>query len=92
MDKTLVEMKKALDEIIEMHQINLELLEQIDVVCKWILENKIEIPNREIMVSLLNRADTLLNEIYSSEDMGIRRNFTGTKSDKDLTEPENGFW
>lgn len=30
-----------------MRQLSIELLEQLDVICEWILEKQIQIPNRD---------------------------------------------
>jgi len=56
----------ALNELTRMQQLNLEILEQLEATCKWILEKKVWIPNRDTLISLLRKANTLLDEIYSS--------------------------
>ena len=50
-----------------MHQLNLELLEQPDVACGWILDNHITIPNSSLIASLLLKAKALLKELQSTE-------------------------
>jgi len=50
-----------------MHQLNLELLEQLDVACGWILDKHITIPNSEQIASLLVKAKALLKEIQAEE-------------------------
>ena len=76
----------TLKELKRMHQLVLELLEQLDVTCGWLLENKIPIPNRDTIYSLLVKTKTLLDEIHSktSSDEFLQPK----KSDKDLTEPQ----
>lgn len=56
---TLIELKR-------MHQLNFELLEQLNVTCQWIIANNFPIPDKEHMSSLLNKSFTLLNEIQAS--------------------------
>lgn len=86
MKNALVELRNTIDEALRMHQLNLELLEQLGIACKWLRENKIQVPNRDRFVSLLSKSDALLKEIYSSDE-----NLQGKQSDEDLTEPQNGF-
>jgi chromatin remodeling complex protein RSC6 len=56
----------TLQELERMHQLNLELLEQLDVVFKWIIETDMPIPNKEKLSSLFSRTNALLKELYSS--------------------------
>jgi hypothetical protein len=56
---------ETLKELKRMHQLNLELLEQLNVTCQWIIDNNIQVSDEEHMSSLLNKSLTLLNEIYS---------------------------
>ena len=78
-----------------MHSLNLELLEQLDVVCQWIIENKLPIPNKEKLNSLLLKAQTLLQELYFEKTPTLLHmklsdeNLQGDKSDKEFTEPKN---
>ena len=65
MSDALVEIIGTLKELKRMHQLNFELLEQLNVICKWILDNHIPIPNEEHMTSLLHRSLTLLTEIQA---------------------------
>jgi hypothetical protein len=53
----------TLQELKRMHQLNLELLEQLDVACGWILDNQIVVPNQDHIVSLLVKSEALLKEI-----------------------------
>jgi hypothetical protein len=88
-DKMLSEVRDVLNSIIDMHQLNFELLEELNVACKWLLQNKVEIPNREKFVSLLNKADSLIEELsLESPQFSIRRKVTNPKSDGEVTEPE----
>jgi hypothetical protein len=58
---------KTLQELERMHQLNLELLEQYGVLCNWILETNVPIPNKEKLSSLLGKTQTLLKELYASD-------------------------
>jgi hypothetical protein len=81
----LTEIIDTLGELKRMHQLNLELMEQLDVTCGWLLDNNIQVPNHEHFLSLLIKARTLLKEIYArtSSDGILQRK----KSDKDFTVP-----
>ena len=96
MNDVLSEIIDSLSELKRMHQLNLELLEQLGVACGWILDNTVTVPNREHLASLLNKARALFDEIYSrhlSSDDFLQRK----KPDKDSTAPRittylNVFW
>ena len=51
----------------EMYRLNLELLEQLDVTCVWLIENHIPLPNTSTFTSLLTKAKSLLSEIQADE-------------------------
>jgi cytoplasmic iron level regulating protein YaaA (DUF328/UPF0246 family) len=83
-----------------MHQLNLELLEQLDVACGWILDNHITIPNSSLLASLLAKAKALLRELQSTEPKIMqyqklsdkschsnRRKVTDFRNDDKETEP-----
>lgn len=90
MSKILRDAKNTLEQLLTMHQLNLELLEQLDVSCHWILENKIQIPNEKNILSLLSKADILLKEIYSNQsEKTIRRVFTDKKNRRELDGAQN---
>jgi hypothetical protein len=57
------EVVDTLNELKRLHQLNFELMEQLNIVCQWILDNHISIPNEGKMRSLLGKSLTLLNEI-----------------------------
>jgi hypothetical protein len=59
----LTEIIDGLQQLKTMHQLNLELLEQLDIACGWLIDNNIQVPNASTFCSLLNRAKALLNEI-----------------------------
>lgn len=61
----------TLQELEQMHQLNLELLEQLDVVCKWIVETNMPFPNTEKLASLLAKSQALLKEIYSRSSITV---------------------
>ena len=97
---------ETLQELERLHQLNSELLEQLNVICGWLLEHNIQIPNSEVLLSLLQKAKVLLTEIEADEPKilqysAIRRKVTEKpsdeflqrkKSDKDFTESSSGFW
>lgn len=57
----------TLQELRRMHQLNMELLEQLAVTCEHLVSNHVEVPNSNIFTSLLNRAMTLLDELQADE-------------------------
>ena len=57
---------ETLQELERVHQLNLELLEQLDVVFEWIIKNDMPVPNREKLSSLLVKTHALLKQLYSS--------------------------
>jgi len=67
-NNVLTEIIETLTELRRLHQLNIELLEQLDVVCKWLLSYDVPIPNPDTIRSLLTKAETLLNEIHSSDE------------------------
>ena len=88
----LIEIIETLQEVERLHQLNLELLEQLNVISGWLVENDIPIPNPHILYSLLAKAKVLMNEIQSDKPkilqyQAIRRKVTEEKSDDKVTEP-----
>jgi len=57
----------TLQELERLHQLNSELLEQLNVICGWLLEHNIQIPDPELLLSLLQKAKALLKEIEADE-------------------------
>lgn len=81
----LTEIISTLQELKRMHQLNYELLEQLNVACGYFLENHIRMPNEEKLASLLTKATTLLEDMNSKPPSdGFLQH---KKSDKDFTEP-----
>jgi hypothetical protein len=62
---------ETLQELQRMHQLNLELLEQLDIVFKWIAETDIPIPNKEKLATLLYKTKALLKELYAPSTFKI---------------------
>ena len=90
------EVIETLSELKRLHQLNIELLEQLSVSCSWLMEQRIPIPNAEKIVSLLSKAQSLIREIQSEEPKVlqysvIRRKVTDGKSDEEVPEPLSGF-
>ena len=88
----LTEIIDTLAELKRMHQLNFELLEQLDVTCGYLLDNKVQVPNEELFLSLLIKCRSLLNEIEAGKPKilqysAIRRKVTEKKSDEEVTEP-----
>ena len=79
------EIIETLKELKRMHQLNFELLDQLNVACDCLLENHIDLPNKERLASLLSKGTTLLEEINAKlpSDGFLQRR----KSDKDFTAP-----
>lgn len=63
MSDAIQEVIDTLNELKRLHQLNFELLEQLNVVCQGILDDHICVPNEEKMRSLLGKSLMLLNEI-----------------------------
>ncbi len=63
MSDVIQEVVDTLNELKRLHQLNFELMEQLNVVCQWILDNHISIPDDGKMRSLLGKSLTLLTEI-----------------------------
>ena len=65
----------ALQELERMHQLNLELLEQLDVVFEWIIKSDMPIPNGEKLSALFTKTEALLKELYfsSSRTLAYRK-------------------
>jgi hypothetical protein len=75
-----------------LHQLNLELLEQLHVAMLWIAEHKIPLPNPDVLNSLFLKSKSLLNEIQSNEPEFIqytisRRKVTTFRTDEEVPEP-----
>jgi hypothetical protein len=82
----------TLQDLERMHQLNLELLEQLNVTCAWLIEHNIPIPNMQTLLSLLGKTRALLAEIQADEPsllqyQAIRRKVTDSESDDKVTEP-----
>jgi hypothetical protein len=61
----LAEIIDTLNELERMHQLNYELLEQLNVACGYLRENKLSLPNGEKFANLLSKAMALLAEIQA---------------------------
>lgn len=96
-DDGLSDIIDTLSELKRMHQLSLELLEQLDVTCGWLLENKIHPPNEKQFYHLVNKTKVLFEELRADNPkvlcyQAIRRKVTEQKfdeSDGEVTEPEN---
>jgi hypothetical protein len=92
------EVIETLQELKRMHQLNYELLEQLSVTCKWMIENNIESSNISSLCSLLTKADSLLAEIKADTPKTLvyqklsRRKVTPFKTDEEVPEPFFGSW
>ena len=93
MSDALQEVIDTLSELKRLHQLNFELLEQLNIVCQWIIDAHLCIPNEEKMRSLLGKSLILLNEIQADEPKTIqyttdsRRKVTAFKTDEDVPVP-----
>ena len=56
---------QKLEELERLHQLNLEMLEQMGVIYDWIIKNDLPIPNRDKLFSLLGKHNALLKELYN---------------------------
>ncbi|NWG11201.1 hypothetical protein HXY33_05580 [Candidatus Bathyarchaeota archaeon] len=88
---SLSELSVAINEVLEMHDLNQELLETLLVAMDWIKQKEkdgLDIPQKDTFLSLMRKARTLIEEI-SSKPMPSDEFLQRRKSDKDLTEPFN---
>ena len=94
---TLTEIIDTLTELKRMHQLNLELFEQLNVACGWLLEHKIPVPNASTFYSLLVKAKALLIEIQAETPKMLHYpklsdgSYHDDESDDKLPEPEVWF-
>jgi hypothetical protein len=58
---------ETLQQLERLHQLNLELLEQLNVVFDYLLNNHVPLPNPQLIYSLLTRAKSILAEIQADE-------------------------
>lgn len=90
MSDLLSETAKILSELKRMHQLNYELIEQLNVTCQWIVDNKLKIPNAEKLQSLLIKSVSLMHEVQSDVPTFVhqssRRKVTPFRTDEDETE------
>jgi len=83
----------TLSELKRLHQLNFELLEQLNVVCQWILDNHTHIPNEGKLRSLLSKSLALLSEIHADTPKTLiyqklsDGSYHGNESDDKLPEP-----
>jgi hypothetical protein len=87
------EVTETLEQLERMHQLNMELLEQLNVACNYLLSNDVPVPNRGTFVSLLRKAWALMDEIRADEEKGVqyivsRRKVTNLSNDEEETEPQ----
>ena len=67
---SLREVRDSLNELLRLHQLNLELLETLETAMFWLQDfgkkHDIQIPNRDKINSLITKADNLLAEITTT--------------------------
>lgn len=56
----------TLSELKRLHQLNFELLEELNITCQWLIGSNFDIPNKEHLKSLLGKSLSLLNEVNSN--------------------------
>lgn len=87
---------EKLEELEKMHQLNIEMLEQMGVIFDWIIKNDVPIPNREKLFSLLTKHNALLKELYNETPRILQYNVSRRKvtdgswkdkTDGEVTEP-----
>lgn len=83
----------TLTELKRLHQLNFELIEELNTASQWILDNNINVPNKERIRSLLGKSLALLKEIQSeptTEILVVKKLTDGflqrNPNDKDFTE------
>lgn len=100
MSDILKEASSTFNELVRMHELNQELLETLMVAMQWIREyarkNNIPLLNQNTFFSLLNKAETLINEIMSNSPPFLQRQIPSDESkqphkpDEEVTGPKNG--
>ena len=96
MNDVLLEIIDTLKELKRMHQLNYELLEQLNIACGFLRKNHISLPNEEKIVILLSKAMSLLAEIQAKTPIMLqyqkigRRKVTDYRADGEVTEPTEG--
>lgn len=75
-----------------MHQLNFELIEQLNIACQFIVDNNVSIPNELLLRSLVGKSLSLIAEMQAKESKtlqysAIRRKVTKPQSDGEVTEP-----
>ena len=90
----LTEISRTLDELERLHQLNFELLEQLNVVCGYLMTCHISVRDKERLASLLTKAMILLAEIQSETPKTLLyrkitdENLQRKRTDEDFTEPD----
>ena len=84
-------------ELQRLHQLNAELLEQLNVTCSYFVEAGIPFPNFDVLYSLFRRSKALLNEIQAGTPKMVQykalqqtksnRIYGDEETDGDVTEP-----
>lgn len=85
----------TLNELLRMHELNQELLETLAVTMAWVkdyaMKHNIPLPRESSYQSLINKAQSLIDELCSNSPLFIRRKVTEQKSDGEVTEPPQWF-
>lgn len=88
MSNLLKDATATLNELLRMHELNQELLETLTVTMLWIKnyteKHNIPIPKKENLSSLINKAQSLINEISSDSTPFLQHRF---RTPEDSTEP-----
>ena len=80
-------------ELQQLHQLNLELLEQLNIACGYFVDNNIPLPNLKTLYSLFQKAQSILNEIQADTPKILQYNKLSDdwkhrdKSNGKVTEP-----
>lgn len=90
----------SITELKRMKQLNIELLEQLAVTCRWLRISGISLPNASTFDSLLNKTITLLDEIQADTPIMLQYNVNRRKvtpygekdgTDEEVPAPFQGF-
>lgn len=79
LSNNLQDILSTLTELKRMHQLNYELLEQLNITCQWIVDNQIAIPNPDHLHSLLVKSLSLMAEIEADEPKILQYNISKRK-------------
>lgn len=77
----------TLTELKRLHQLNFELIEQLNISCQYIVDNNIKVPNESHLRSLVSKSLALIAELQGKTPKTLIYKKIGT--DEFSHEPQN---